>query len=198
MDDFTVCLFGWKTQCFAFDHACHTFLLRGLAFGSRLLFAACAPNRTACGMLRFYSARVGIAIGTFSNVVRLSDFVGSLRASAFLCGDSDGAPRRNVTMKVPPEPPKKSRRRPESLLGGRTSLEKKSYQFAVICNAYHVRRNRVASRSCPSGTVTAYSRRYRWENVGGCAPPNLRQRAIGSLDSLLLIRGRVPSYQTQQ
>ncbi len=30
---------------------------------------------------------------------------------------------------------------------------------------------------------------FRREYVGGCAPPNLRQRAIGSLDSLHLIRG---------
>ena len=30
---------------------------------------------------------------------------------------------------------------------------------------------------------------FRGESVGGCAPPNLRQRAIGSLDSLHLIRG---------
>ena len=30
---------------------------------------------------------------------------------------------------------------------------------------------------------------FRGEFVGGCAPPNLRQRAIGSLDSLHLIRG---------
>ena len=32
-------------------------------------------------------------------------------------------------------------------------------------------------------------RSFRGEFVGGCAPPNLRQRAIGSLDSLHLIRG---------
>ena len=33
---------------------------------------------------------VGIASSAFSNVMRLSDFVGSLRAAAFLCGDPDG------------------------------------------------------------------------------------------------------------
>ena len=33
---------------------------------------------------------------------------------------------------------------------------------------------------------------FRGEYVGGCAPPNLRQRAIGSLDSLHLIRSKVP------
>ena len=37
-------------------HARHTFLSICLAFGSRLLFAACAPNRTACEMFRSYSA----------------------------------------------------------------------------------------------------------------------------------------------
>ena len=33
---------------------------------------------------------VGIAGSAFSNVVRLSDFVGSLRVCAFICGDLDG------------------------------------------------------------------------------------------------------------
>ena len=49
-----------------------------------------APNRTACGILRFYSAWVGIAISAFSKVVRLSGFVGSLWDGAFLYGDPDG------------------------------------------------------------------------------------------------------------
>ena len=35
---------------------------------------------------------VGIAGSAFSNVVRLSDFVGSLRVCAFICGDLDGLP----------------------------------------------------------------------------------------------------------
>ena len=33
---------------------------------------------------------------------------------------------------------------------------------------------------------------FRGESVGGYAPPNLRQRVFDSLDSLLLIRGKVP------
>ena len=37
--------------------ACHTFLSECLAFGSRLLFAACAPNRTACGRVAFLFRR---------------------------------------------------------------------------------------------------------------------------------------------
>ena len=44
-------LTGLRSFC-----ACHAFLSECLAFGSRLLFAACAPNRTACGMFRSYSA----------------------------------------------------------------------------------------------------------------------------------------------
>ena len=46
-------------------------------------------------MLRFYSARVGIAISAFSKVVRLSGFVGALWDGAFLYGDPDGV-RRNA------------------------------------------------------------------------------------------------------
>ena len=38
------------------------FLLERFVLVSRLLFAACAPNRTACDRLHFYSARVGIAL----------------------------------------------------------------------------------------------------------------------------------------
>ena len=44
-------LTGLRSFC-----ACHAFLSECLAFGSRLLFAACAPNRTACGMFRSCSA----------------------------------------------------------------------------------------------------------------------------------------------
>ena len=90
--------------------------------------------------------------------------------------------------KVSPETLKKSRRRPESLLGGRTSLEQKPYPFAVTRNADAIRRNRIASRSCSSGEVIAYSRRYRGE-YAGAARPRLRQRDIVSLDSLHVIRG---------
>ncbi len=38
------------------------FLLERFVLVSRLLFAACAPNRTACDRLHFYSVRVGIAL----------------------------------------------------------------------------------------------------------------------------------------
>ena len=44
-------LTGLRSFC-----ACHAFLSECLAFGSRLLFAACAPNRTACDMFRSCSA----------------------------------------------------------------------------------------------------------------------------------------------
>ena len=54
-------------------------------------------------MLRSYFVRVGIAVSAFSKAVRLSNFAGSLQVVRFL-------------MAIPTEPPKKSRRRPESLL----------------------------------------------------------------------------------
>ena len=83
------------------------------AFCPRYTPAVCrmATNRTACAILRFCSARVEIAISAFSDVLRLSDFVGSLWACAFL-----GA--------ISTETPKKSRRRPESLLGGGQALNR--------------------------------------------------------------------------
>ena len=54
-----------------------------------------APNRTACGRLRSYSA-VGRDRRScvLKSMVRLSDFVGSLRACAFLYGDPDGERKR--------------------------------------------------------------------------------------------------------
>ena len=63
---------------------------------SRLLFAACAPNRTACGMFRSCSA-VGRDRHScvLESSVRLSGFLGSLRACAFFYGDPDGE-RRNA------------------------------------------------------------------------------------------------------
>ena len=62
-----------------------------------------APNRTACDMLRSYSAWVGIASRAFSNAVRLLGLVGSLWACAFRYGDSDGVTtgvytKRNAAM----------------------------------------------------------------------------------------------------
>ena len=72
-------------------HACYTVLLECLAFVHACLFSFVRKRETACDVLRFYSAGVGIAISTFSDVVRLSNFVGSLRARAFLCGDPDGS-----------------------------------------------------------------------------------------------------------
>ena len=88
--------------------------------------------------------RVGIAIRAFSDAVRLSDFVGSLQACAFLYGDPDG-----------------------------------ETESAARCGYAFVR----AYWLCHA---------FRGENVGGCAPPNLRQRVFDSLDSLHWVRGRVP------
>ena len=50
----------------AFVHACHTFLLECFAFDHACLFSFVRKRETACGILRFYSARVGIAISAFS------------------------------------------------------------------------------------------------------------------------------------
>ena len=61
-----------------------------------------APNRTACGRLRFYSAWVGIAIRAFSDVVWLSSCTGSLWDSAFLYGDPDGVRPESLIRKGTP------------------------------------------------------------------------------------------------
>ena len=68
---------------------------------SRLLFAACAPNRTACGMFRSCSA-VGRDRHScvLESSVRLSGFVGSLRACTFLYGDPDGERRDGGTRRT--------------------------------------------------------------------------------------------------
>ena len=60
-------------------------------FYVRLTPAVCrtAPNRTACDRFRFYSAWVEIAIRAFSNVMRLSNLLGSLQACGLLSGDPD-------------------------------------------------------------------------------------------------------------
>ena len=75
---------------FAFDHAHHALLLGGFAFDHACLFSFVRKRETACGILRSYSARVGIAIRAFSKTVRLSDLFGSLLDCAFLYGDPDG------------------------------------------------------------------------------------------------------------
>ena len=141
-------------------HICHTFLSKCLACGSylscvpvemscvrsRLLFAACAPNRTACGMFRSCSAvgrdRHSCVLGC-RVVIELGWFTSGLRVSLW-----------------------RSRRRTKGNAenGGGGAAE------CVFAQAY---------RLCGV---------FRGESVGGCAPPNLRQRAIGSLDSLHLGR----------
>ena len=55
------------------------------------LFSFVRKRETACDILRFYSARVGIAVREFSNAARLSGLLSSLLDYAFLCGDPDGA-----------------------------------------------------------------------------------------------------------
>ena len=156
------------------DYACLTFLLEGFVFGSRLLFDAERQTGRLAGGCVSVPAWVGIAGSTFSKTIRLSNFVSSLRDCAFLCGDPDGVPEE--VQEATGKPP-----------GGRMSLEQKPYPFAVTRNADAIRRNRIASRSCSSGEVIAYSRRYRGE-YAGAARPRLRQRDIVSLDSLHVIR----------
>ena len=113
----------WSVLCSAL--VCHTFLLERFALVSRLsirfywnvlrspyacqyvsigAFCVCftpvsfplsGKERRLAGGYVSIPPWVGIAISTFSNVVRLSDFVGSLRACAFFYGDPDGE-RRNA------------------------------------------------------------------------------------------------------
>ena len=49
-----------------------------------------APNRTACGVLRSYSAGRDRHLCVLAVLVRLSSLAGSLRVCAFICGDLDG------------------------------------------------------------------------------------------------------------
>ena len=88
--DFTVCLFGWKTQRFAFDHACHTFLLGGLASGSRLSFSSVRKKKRLAEGCVSIPPWVGIDSVRSRGVVRLSDLLSSLLDYALLYGAPDG------------------------------------------------------------------------------------------------------------
>ena len=91
-------------ECFAFIHACFVVLARRLVFDlcpacvsigmscvrSRLLFDALRQAERLAGGCVSIPPWVGIAGSAFSMAVRLSGFVGSLRACAFLYGDPDG------------------------------------------------------------------------------------------------------------
>ena len=91
-------------ECFAFIHACFVVLARRLVFDlcpacvsigmscvrSRLLFAAWRQTGRLAGGCVPIPPWVEIAGSAFSMAVRLSGFVGSLRACAFLYGDPDG------------------------------------------------------------------------------------------------------------
>ena len=111
-----------------------------------------APNRTACDILRFYSAGSRSSFVRSRSVLRLSAFVSSLQVWAFLCGDPDGLPGTWRTEN-----------------GATGSAARRLCVFAQphwLCGV------------------------FRGEYVGGCAPPNLRQRVecgsrtAASLDSL--------------
>ena len=64
---------------------------------SRLLFAAWRQTGRLAGGCVSIPPWVEIAGSAFSMAVRLSCFVGSLRACAFLCGDPDGGRRDEET-----------------------------------------------------------------------------------------------------
>ena len=72
------------SECPAFDHACLCGFLAVSYVRSRLLFAACAPNRTACGMFRSCSAvgrdRHSCVLGCRA-VIELGWFTSGLRVS---------------------------------------------------------------------------------------------------------------------
>ena len=147
-------------------HICHAFLLKCLACGSylscvpvemscvrsRLLFAACAPNRTACDMLCFYSAvgrdRHSRVLGC-RVVIGLCWFTSGLRVSLWRS-------RRRTKGRG-----ERSRRR------GVSALLREHIGFAVF------------SAGSTLGQKVEAALRPR---------PRLRQRAIGSLDSLHLGR----------
>ena len=147
-------------------HVRYTALLRCFVFGvrpicgsvaafcvrSRLLFAACAPNRTACGMFRSYSAvgrdRHSCVLGC-RVVIELGWFTSGLRVSLWRS-------RRRTKGRG-----ERSRRR------GVSALLRKHIGFAAF------------SAGSTLGQKVEAALRPR---------PRLRQRAIGSLDSLHLGR----------
>ena len=153
----------------------------------RSVHACCLPHSAKQDGLRdvaFLFRRVEIAIRAFSSrraVIGLGWFTSGLYVSL-------GRSRRRFPRQVSDGDPEEVQEATGKPPGGRTNLEQKLYPCAVTRNANAVRRNRVASRSCSSGIVTAHSQRYRGE-YAGAARPRLRQRVFDSLDSLHLDRG---------
>ncbi len=94
-------------------------------------------------MFRSYSARVEIALVRSRRTCGYRTLWFHFGIERFLWAITTEFPNAFPDIsspdKFPPETPKKSKRRPESLLGGRTSLEQKSYHCAVIRNADAVR-----------------------------------------------------------
>ena len=139
-------------------HARHTFLSICFAFGSRLLFAACAPNRTACGMFRSYSA---VGRDRHSCVLACHTIIGRVR----------------FFMAIPTENERTERRGERSRRRGKVRFYASA--LALPCFLRGVRWGKMRKPHCGRA-------------------PNLRQRVecgsrtAASLDSLHLIRGRVP------
>ena len=137
-----------RPSCVPFEMSC---------VRSRLLFAACAPNRTACVMFRSYSA-VGRDRHScvLESSVRLSGFMSSLLACAFSCGDPDGGRRRRGNAGT------------ENGVGGEAEC--------VFAQAYwlcYVFRGEYAGAKCGSRTAAAPQ----------TAPKSLRLSGLSSLDS---------------
>ena len=154
-------------------------------FCVRLTPAVCRARQTetACGRLRFCSARVGIAGRAFSDVVRLSSFVGSLGACVFLCGDPD--------------------ERTKSATRHGCAFAKTHWPCHVFRGEYAgAARPRLRQRVIDSldslhlvRGVGAFLRKpinlavFSAGSTLGLRAPNLRQRVFDSLDSLHLVRG---------
>ena len=147
------------SECPAFDYACLAVLSRCPVFDH----ACCLPHSAKQDGLRgvpfLFPPWVEIAGRAFSSVVRLSDFMGSLRACAFSGGDPDGGRRDEGTERRG----ERSRRQ-----GVRALL-----------------RNHISTDMFSAGSTLG----LRAPDCAGAPRPRLRQRVFDSLDSLLLIRG---------
>ena len=115
--------------CFRFTPE-SSFLLRRFVFGSRLLFdAQCQTGRLAGGCVSI-PPWVGIALVHSQMLYGYRALLVYFRIVRCFMAIPTGFPDE-----APPEAPKKSRRRSESLLGGRMSLEQKLYHCAVTRKA---------------------------------------------------------------
>ena len=179
-------------------HACRAVLLECLAFGSRL----------PCGSVGMSGVRFTPAVRFCWDVWRsvhacravlLECLAFSSRLSLFLCQEKrDGLRYLAFLFRRGSGSPLEHSRIAVRLSGFVGSLRVCPFLCGdpdgVTGDAEDERRGyegtRLAVRPlCAFARAHWPCRSFRGEFVGGCAPPNLRQRAIGSLDSLHLIRG---------